>query len=249
MITTYLTVLVVALHQVMAQETNTTMKCNEEFLKYFDGKVKLHQYHTKELEHQCCKEEFKTYSTCCESESLKEQMERVVAASNLRWNNAIKKSYLFRKEILANKNAIIDKVKQFLPYINLQIKEKKMQSYVINAANFLLASLPLIDNKTLTEREIAYKKNAPACFATLSGYRQSSMCALCSGRVAQYYNGYILKVQNGACVATLESCYSTFQYMFTVMGTIRPLMDVMNSVDPSSNYPATIDALPYLSNI
>ena len=171
-------------------------------------------------------------------------MHKAVLSYALRWNNAIKQTHFFRTEILANKQAILDKIVQATPYIEQMVKEKKIFSYVLDSANLLLQTLPLLNNETLTYREQNYKDKAQGCFDSISEIRKNALCTICSNRVADNYDGNVLRVQHKTCDNLLRDCYTTFRYMLTVMGTVRPIFDVLNSLDKAASYPAPFDPFP-----
>lgn len=224
-------------------------KCNTNLLKFFQGSVKFHQNVTKELSVQACLYEFQTYGTCCETESLKEYMIKIVEADALRWGNAIKRTWVFNKEILPNTKKIVEKINALLPAIKEQVNTQKMSKNVLDAAVFLSTNLPKINDTRLLKLENDYKDNVQVCFDSISAYRKSAMCLACSGRGQIFYDGNKMNIKFSNCEAILSECIPAFQYMINVIGTIKALFEVVNGVKREDKFPKYEEKIPFASSL
>jgi hypothetical protein len=240
--------LVSAVHQVFAQ-FNFGKPCNPTLLNYFQDSVRFHRVVTKEAQMYACLYEFDGFGTCCDTESLREYMIKIVEADALRWNNAIKNSYFFTQEIFQNRDAIIAKVKTLLPYVQTEVAAKRMNENVAEAINYITTIFPLLTNDTLRSLEQKYKDNSQFCFDTISNYRKSSVCLVCSGRAQVFYDSKKLSLKQSSCDALLSECLPTFQYMVNAMAGFNSLFHILNSVSRQEIYPKLNDTTLFSSKL
>ncbi len=69
---------------VSSQIKRPVPKCNLETLKYFKDSVKFHVYPSRETKSLACNDEIANYMGCCETESLRELMKKIVKSDALR---------------------------------------------------------------------------------------------------------------------------------------------------------------------
>lgn len=238
----------VLLHQVLAQ-VGLGKRCNSVLLDYFQDSVKPHRVVTKESKTYACLYEFEGYGTCCDTESLREYMVKIIEADALRWNNAIKSSYIFTQEIFNNRDAIITKAKALLPHVQAEVAAKRMNQSAADAINMISTVLPQLTNETLRRLEQNYKDNSQFCYDTISNYRKSAMCLVCSGRAQVFYDGKKLTLKQSSCEALLSECLPTYQYMMTAMSSFNSLFHIINSVTRQQIYPKLNDSALFTSSL
>ena len=223
--------------------------CNKETLKYFQDSIKFHTNVTKELTYLACNDEFVKYRTCCESEGLQDFIEKVVESDSLRWNNAIRNAWVFMKEVVANRGGIKDKLSAMLPELKKAVIEKKIDRVAVDAAEMVLKALPALEPETFAERLDQFKKGAQGCFDEVTTLRKNSMCLICSGRSGTFFDGKVMNIKQKTCSDILTTCLRTYSFTFTIMGTLRGLFDLVNSLEKREVYPKAVDELPYSSRI
>ena len=238
----------VLLHQAMAQ-IGLGNRCNTLLLDYFQNSVKPHRVVTKESRTYACLYEFEGYGTCCDTESLREYMVKIIEADALRWNNAIKSSYLFTQEIFNNREAIITKAKALLPHVQSEVGTTKMNQSAVDAINMITSVLSQLTNESLRSLEQNYKDNSQFCYDTISNYRKSAVCLVCSGRAQVFYDGKKLTIKQSSCEALLSECLPTFQYMMTAMSSFNSLFHIINSVAGQQIYPKLNDSTLFTSKL
>ena len=225
-----------------------SQSCNRENLRYFQDSIKFHLRPTIEANWHACQDEFSKYRSCCETESLKDYMQKAVEADALRWNNALKTVHIFRSEIINNLDALVTKVKELFPLIDPAVRESRVKQIGFDSAKMLNKFLPLLTKKYYNDTESQYRKEAQSCFDEVSTLRTNALCLVCSGRSATYFNGERMTIKQRTCEGLTESCYNTFSFMFIVMGTSRAFLDLVNALERTPVYPEARDPLPYNSN-
>ncbi len=243
-----LLLLVSVLHEALAQ-IGLGKRCNPVLLDYFQDSVKPHRVVTKESKLFACLYEFEGYGTCCDTESLREYMTKIVEADALRWNNAIKSSYLFTQEVFNNRDALVAKAKVLLPYMQTEVAANRMNQSAVNAINMINTVLPQLTNESLRKLEQGYKDNSQFCYDTISNYRKSAVCLVCSGRAQVFYDGKKLTQKQSNCEALLSECLPTFRYMVNAMSSFNALFHVINSVARQEIYPKLNDSTLFTSKL
>lgn len=226
----------------------TSQSCNRETLKYFQNSIKFHYRPTLEANWHACHDEFSKYKSCCETESLKDYMQKAVESDSLRWNNALKSVYIFRNEIINNLDALVAKVKELFPLIDPAVRESRVKQIGYDSAKMLNKFLPLLTKEYYNETELHYRKEAQSCFDEVSTLRKNALCLVCSGRSLTYFNGERMNIKQRTCEGLTESCYNSFSFMFSIMGTSRAFLDLINALERTTVYPEARDPLPYNSN-
>lgn len=245
-VTKSLLLLVVFSSQIVIAPYPTT--CNKESLKYFQNSIKLHLKTTTESTFYACADEFAKYQTCCETESLKDFIGKAVESDSLRWNNALKNVFYFRSEIMKNVNALATKVKDLFPQIDAAVRDGRLKQVAFDSAKLLNKYLPTLTSSYYNETETQYRKEAQACFDEVSTLRKNSLCLICSGRSPTFFNGARLTIKQRTCEGLIESCYNTFSFMFSVMGTTRAFFDLINALERREVYTSARDQIPYNSS-
>lgn len=223
--------------------------CNQETLAYFQDSIKVHLKPTSESYSKACQDEFAKYQTCCETESLRDFIEKVVESDSLRWNNALKNVYLFKKEVLANKDIFVKKINELYNQVDAAVRDGRVKQVAFDSIKLLSKFLP---NMTIEKYAITaanYKKEAQSCFDEITTLRKNAMCLICSGRSQTFFNGQRMTIKQRTCEGLTQSCYNTFSFMFETMGTTRALFDLYNALARTNYFPVARDPLPYNSRV
>ncbi len=221
--------------------------CIRENLDYFQDGIKIHIKPTKEANMVACNDEFAKYNTCCESESLKDFIEKGVEADALRWNNALKKIHIFRKEVIEKRDIMIPKIAELFKSLEQAVREGRVKQIGYDAAKMLNKYLPTLNRSYHNETEKNYRAEAQACFDEVSTLRKNSLCIVCSRRSRVFYNRNKMSIKQRTCESLIESCYNTFSHIYSVMGTSRALMDLVNALERKPIFPEGRDPIPYNS--
>jgi hypothetical protein len=223
--------------------------CNREYLNYFQDSIKLHLKPSREANLLACNDEFSKYNTCCETESLQDFMEKGVEADALRWNNALKNMHIFRKEVIEKRDILVAKIADLLKSLEQAVREGRVRQVGLDAAKMLNKYLPMINKTYHNKTEKNYRAEAQACFDEVSTLRKNSLCLVCSGRSSIFFNGQRMTIKQRTCESLIESCFNTFSFMFSVMGTSRALLDLVNAIERKVIFKEGRDAIPYNSRL